>query len=304
MSKVTGKDLEFFWNGQEEPVENVKHSENFGTEEGTDTATPGDGKDYEVIRADRSFTAEQYLYTPDGAEITSGTLTAGSRYRVTNGTITEDEGGNIYTVGMIFESDGTGTASSTNRVKALGTKVTGKDMSFSFNATTVPVTDADISISYDELDATDTSSTGDSSETEVSRADRESKISVIMRSDAADLLTTNPAPQACILTLATGQTITGTAIPISKEIVNEVKGLVKIDYAFKWRGTPTEVAAGLATAVEKAFIIIHKRGTSTNKQYSGNAIITQKTITATIKGITKISYTFRINGAVTSAVAN
>lgn len=302
MAKVVGKDLEFWWNAQEEPVENVKHTESFGTEESTDTATPGDGKDFEVIRADRSFTAEQLLYTPDGTEIITGTLTAGTRYRVTGGSIVE--GTNTYTLGMIFESDGTGTATGTNKVKPLGTKVTGKDMAFSFNATTVPVTNADISINFDELDATDTSSTGDSSETEVSRADRESKISVIMRSESADLLSTNPVAQNCILTLATGQTITGKAIPISKEITNEVKGLVKIDYAFKWRGTPTESAAGLATAVQQAFKIVHKRGSSTNKEYSGNAIITQKNITATIKGLTKISYTFRINGAVTSAVAN
>lgn len=302
MGKSVGKDLEFWWDASEQPVESVKHSENFGTEESTDTATPGDGKDFEVIRADRSFTVEQFLYTPDGSEITTGTLTAGTRYRVTNGSIAETQG--TFTAGMIFESDGSGTATATNKVKALGTKVSGKDMSFSFSGTTVPVTDIDMSISYDELDATDTSSTGDSSETEVSRADRESKISVIMRSESADLLTTNPTPQNCVITLASGQTITGKAIPMNKEIVNEVKGLVKIDYSFKWRGNPTEVGAGLATAVQKAFIIIHKRGASTNKQYSGNAIITQKTITATIKGLTKISYTMRVNGAVTSAVAN
>lgn len=302
MAKSKGKDLEFWWNAQEEPVENIKATEAFGTEEGTDTSTPGDGKDFEVIRADRSFSGEQILYTPDGTEVVTGTLVAGTRYRVTGGTITETQG--TFTLGMIFESDGTGTASGTNKVKPLGTRVSGKDMAITLDSVEVPVTDIEYSSNYDELDGTDTSTTGDATETETNRADRESKITMIMRSESADLLTTSPGVKTIVITLASGQTISGSGILTQKETDAQVKDYVKKTYTIKWRGKPTETLVGLATAVENAFKVIYKRGASTNKETTGNAIITQKTITANIKSLIKVSYTFRVNGAPSYAVAN
>ncbi len=302
MSKVTGKDLEFWWDGAEYPIISETLSEIFDQLESTDTATPGDGKDFEVGRAARSFSIESNLYTPDGTEVVTGTLTAGTRYRVTGGTITETQGS--FTLGMIFKSDGTGTASATNKVKPLGSKVTGKDMSFTFNSTEIPATSIDVSTKYDQLDGTDTETTGDASETIVSRADRESKVSGIVRSESADILTTNPTPQNATVQFASGQTIGGKVIPVSKEIADEVNGYAKVDYTFKWRGAPVETAVGLTPAVEKAFKIILKRGASTNKEYTGTAIITEKAISAEIKGLAKVSYTVQINGAVTYAVAN
>jgi hypothetical protein len=298
--KVVGKELQFWFNGLEEPVISVKPSESFGTEDSTDTATPGDGKDFEVILAERSFTVEQNFYTPIGAEINTGTLTADARYRVT----AKDTVLAAYDIGEIFEADGTETMSATDKVVPLGTKITGKTMGLSFDSVDVPLTDVDININYDELDVTDTETTGDGTEYITSRAERESKASIIMRSEDVDLLTTNPTNEATVLTFASGQTFTGSAIPISKEITDESTGVSKVDYAFKWKGAPTEVACGLATAVEHAFKIIFKRGASTNKEITGNAIITKKSITVSRKGLAKISYTFRINGTPTYAVAN
>ena len=303
MSKVVGKDLEFWWDGVEYPVISETLSEVFDQLESTDTATPGDGKDFEVGRAARSFTIEANLYAPDGAELASGTLTVGERYRVTalGATLT---GAGLTAVGQIFEAATALTMDADDKVVPLGAKITGKDMSFTFNSTEIPATSMDISIKYDQLDGTDTATTGDASETLVSRAERESKVSGIVRSETADILTTAPTPQTTTLLFASGQTVVGKVTPFSKEVADEVKGYAKIDYTFKWRGAPVETAVGLATAVEKAFKIILKRGASTNKEYTGTAIITEKAISAEIKGLAKVTYTMQINGAVTYAVAN
>ena len=304
MGKVVGKDLEFWWDGVEYPVISENLSEVFDQLDSTDSATPGDGKDFEVGRAARSFTIEANLYAPDGAEISSGTLTIGQRYRVTEAGATLTGAG--YIRGQIFEATAALTMDADDKVVPLGTKITGKDMSFTFNAVEIPATSMDISIKYDQLDGTDTETTGDASETLVSRAERESKVSGIVRSQTADVLTTNPTAQNTTLTFYTTQVVavSGKVIPVGKEVSDEVNGYAKVDYTFKWKGAPVETAVGLVPAVEKAFKIILKRGTTTNKEYTGNAIITEKIISAEIKGLAKVSYTVQINGAVTYAVAN
>jgi hypothetical protein len=302
MSKVVGKDLEFWWDGAEAPVLSASLSEVFDQLDSTDTATPGDGKDSEVGRAARSFKVDQNLYSPDGAEIASGSLVIGTRYRVTAAGATLTGAG--YELGQLFEATSALVMDVDDKVKPLGAKIWGKDMGFTYNAIEIPATSMDISIKYDQLDGTDTSTAGDASETIVSRAERESKVSGIVRSETVDVLTTSPTPQTTTLLFASGQTVAGKVVPVSKEIADEVSGFAKIDYGFKWIGAPVETAVGLVPAVEKPFKIILKRGTSTNKQYSGNAIITEKTISSEIKGLVKISYTFQINGAVIYAVAN
>ena len=302
MGKVSGKDLELWFDGAEVPVESVNFSTQFDTLDGTDSATPGDGKDTEVSRATRSFTVDAKMYEPDGTEITSGTLTAGQRYKVTGGSITE--GSNTYAVGQIFESDGTGTATTTNKVVPLGSRITGKDMAFTFNGSSVPVTDIDFNLSYDELDGTDSDTTGDAKETEVSRAERETAITGIVRDTAADLLTTSPVKKAATLEFSTTTKVAGYIIPISKSIVDNVNDLVKIDYSFKWVGAPTETNMGLPAGVVKPIKIILKRGSTTNKEYTGNAVITKKSAKSNIAGMATINYTFSINGALAENVAN
>ncbi len=134
MSKVVGKDLEFWWDGEEEPVVEANLSAAFDQLDSTDSATPGDGKDSEVGRAARSFTLTQHLREPDGAEINSGTLTKDENYRVTaiDSVLTD------YEVGQIFTADGTETMSATDKVVPLGAKITGKTMSFTFDNAEVP----------------------------------------------------------------------------------------------------------------------------------------------------------------------
>lgn len=302
MEKVVGKDLEFWFDGAEIPIVSENLSTQFETEDSTDTATPATGKDFEIGRASRTFTIEANLYDVDSAEITTGTLVVGNRYRVTGGTITES--GTTYLLGMLFESDGTGVATSTNKVKQLGSKINGKTMSLLFDSVSIPLTDLDINIKFDELDVTDTSTTGDTKETIVSRADRETKITGIVRDSVADILTTNPVKKSAVLSFNSNVKVTGFILPISKGIQDKVNEASKIDYSFKWVGFPAEQNFGLTMGILKSFKIILKRGTSTNKEYSGNAIITSKNGKCAITGLATITYTFSINGTLVENVAN
>lgn len=299
--KITGKNSEFWWEGKEVPQTSIKAPENYETIDSTDSATPGDGKDFEIGRVDRTIDVEQILYTADGAEIATGTLLAGHRYRVT----AKDTVLSEYEVGQLFDADGTEVMSATDKVVPLGTKLTGKNIDLTLGVSTVAVTDFDFTTSYDEVDVTDSETAGDAKETIVSRADRESKISLVMRSETADLLTSTPDYQNAALTFASGQTIVGQAILTNKEpVVGNSEG-VKVSYTLKWKGKPIETLLGLTPAVEKAFRIVYVRGATTNKETSGNAIITKKTITANVvSDMIKLTYSMKVNGAVTHSVAD
>lgn len=298
--KIPGKDLEFWFDSKEHPLIEANLSAEFEQLDSTDSATPEDGKDFEVGRAARSFTISGNLYTPDSAEINTGTLVKGKRYRVT----AKDTVLAAYDVGQLFEAAGTEVMSATDKVVPLGDKITGKDMSFELNSVEHPLTSIDYNVNYDQLDSTDTETTGDGRETILSRADRETTINAIIRSDAADLLTTDPQKLPAVLSFATNNKVEGDILPVSKNPVDNVLDFAKVSYGFKWIGKPTETNLGLPAAEEKAFKIILKRGASTNKEYTGNAIVSAKSITSDINGLAQINYTIQINGALTEAVAD
>lgn len=298
MGKVVGKDLEFWFDGIEHPVVSVSPATEFDTEDTTDTATPGDGKDFEVIRAARSFNVEAILYEAPGAEIATGTLVAGVRYRVT----AKDTVLAAYDVGQIFEAVGTEVMSATDKVVPLGAKVTGKAMSFEFDSVAHPVRELGFNLTYDELDGTDSETTGDAKETEVSRAERETTLSAIMRDDAADLLSSDPTVESVELALTATSKVVGEAVVTTKNITNPTTGFAEVNYSLKWKGVPAETNFGLPAGVEKAFKLIFKRGAVTNKEYTGNAVITAKSVTCSVSGVARVTYTFRVNGAQTENV--
>ncbi len=167
-----------------------------------------------------------------------------------------------------------------------------------------PITSVDYNVKYDQLDGTDTETTGDGKETILSRADRDSSINAIIRSDAADLLTTDPVKKAAAVEFDTNNKAEGNILPVSKNPVDNVLDFAKISYAFKWIGKPTETNLGFEAAVEKAFKIILKRGVSTNKEYTGNAIVSEKAIKCDISGLAEVTYTIQINGALAEAEAD
>jgi len=297
MAKALGKDLEFWFNGVEIPVVSIGESEVFDTLDSTDSSTPGDGKDFEVNRAARSFTVEGLLRKANGTLLDAGdTLVIGKTYQV----VDVGTGLAAYVDGQIFTAETAIVLAGDDECQELGAVVTGKTMEFN-NGGAVCLVSADYSVKFDTLDVTDSCTTGDGSETVISRAERETKLSAIVDDATADLLEANPTAESCTLTFNTGQTVVGSAIPVSKEIADEAAGFAKVDYVYKWKGAPTETAVGLALdATAHAFEIILRRGT-TNKSYAGDAILTGKTVSADIKGITKVSYSFMINGAVTYA---
>lgn len=295
MAKINGKDLEFWFDSKEYPVESISLQTQFDEEETTDTSTPGDGKDFDLIRASRGFNVEAFLYEPDGNEISSGTLTKGKRYRVTAKDSVLDD----YEVGQIFEADGTETMSSTDKAVPLGNKIKGLTMDFSFDGSDVKLTDANYNVQYDEKDVTDDSTTGDAKETEVTRAERGTEITGWSQDADADLLSASPASKAGILKFSTSVKVEGNCIPTQKSIEAHVEEFTKATYTLRWLGLPTETALGLAAATEKAFKIILKRGTSTNKEYTGNCIVTAKQVSITHNSMGKITYTLSVNGAQT-----
>jgi hypothetical protein len=304
MAKISGKDLELWFDSREYPVESVSADTDFDEIETTDSSTPGDGTDVIMNRATRSFKIDQLLRTALGAEVVTGTCVAGTRYLVTGGTVSESP--NSYTVGMIFESAGTGALSGTNKVKPLGTVLPGKNVSCTVAAATVPVTSLKFSAQYGEFDATDSSTTGDSKEFITGRAKRATTIEMIMTNTDADKLTTNPTAQAVVLTFGSGLTITGSGIFKKKGAVPNAKGdMVKMTYELSWVGVPVSTLADvLPLASTKAMKIIFVRGASTNKEYTGNAILMSLDIEADVNGVVKASYTGKWSGAVTEAVAN
>lgn len=296
MAKIPGKDLQFFIDGLEIPVSSVDFGSSFDTTDTTDTATPGAGKDFAVGRAERTLTVEANLYEPLGAELGDGTeLVVGKRYVITS------VGDNLpYDEGEIFEANTALELSGDDKVKELKNPIAGRSMSLTLNSVSVAVTDLEYSQKYDELDVTDTATTGDAKEKSVSRAESELKITIITDDATADILTdTTPAKVAFAAAFASGQSVTGFAIPISKNVKAQVSDFAKTDVTLKVVGAPTETELGLALGTLIPFKFRLKKGITANKEYSGNLIVTSKTIKGNVSGMVPVSYSMSISGAVT-----
>jgi hypothetical protein len=302
MAKLNGAEIEFWFDGVEYPVISSNIEETANELDTTDSSTSSTAKDFEIGRVNRTISVEANLYDVDGAEIATGTLTAGTKYRVTAGTITE--GSNTYELGRIFESDGTGTASASNKVKPLGAVVNPKAMTVTYDSTSYPVTSVVYGRTFDTQDTTDSATTGDGTEQGTTRADATLELQAIMRGEVADLFVANAVKKTVAITLQSGTTLGGSVIIVGENKTLSVNDVTGVTSNFKFKGLPTEVNLGLPLGVEKAFVITVKRGASTNKAYTGNAIILGKNINASINDVAKVSYTIQINGAVTKSVAN
>ena len=296
MAKIPGKDLQFFVDGLEIPVNSVDFGSSFDTTDTTDTSTPGAGKDFNVGRAERTITVEANLYEPLGSELGSGTeLEVGKRYVATSigDNLPVDEG-------EIFEATTALELSGDDKVKELKSPVSGRGMSLSIATVLVAATDIEYSQKYDELDVTDTATTGDAKEKAVSRAESELKITMITDDATADILTdTTPTKKAFAAGFASGQSVTGFLIPVSKNVKTQVSDFAKTDVTCKIVGAPTELKLGLTLGVVTPFKIILKKGTTSNKEYSGSMVATAKTVKGNVSGMVTVSYTMSITGAVT-----
>lgn len=183
-----------------------------------------------------------------------------------------------------------------------GIKQIGAVSKLTFNSVEYPVTSINYEVSYDEIDTTDSSTSAGATEFEVGFAERKTSLDAWVKDTVAEpVLGTS---QSATLLFATGISAVGNLRPESKKVAGEVKGAVKFTISGTWQGAVTETLLGLTMAVSKAVVLTYKEGATTDKAISGNAIITQKSITSDVNGDIKISETLKFTGAVTETVAN
>jgi hypothetical protein len=279
-SEVSGLTGKFFYDSVEQAVKKADIDMSFNMADSTSTATNPLSTESIALRATRTIKVDALLYDAFGTEIVTGTLTLGKKYLVTASASTFD---GKWAVGSLFTSDGTETATGTEKVKLHGDEITGGSLALSIAGTFK-----------------------DSSSTEeiALRSVATSKIDCIMYRDTADKVTNStPTATALVLTFKTGTTITGTGVFKQMSITDDINGIVKVSYQIDWVGLPVEVNCGfLEMGVSNSCQRIYETGTSTNKEITGNAIFTEKTITADVNSEVKISYSGTFVGAITPSV--
>lgn len=297
-NEVVGKTLKLFINSVEQPVKQVQFDRNFNMIDSTDSTTESPAMESMPSRAKSSIKIDANLLSALGTELTTGSPTAGLKYLVTGGTV------ETHTLGTIFTSDGTETLSSTNKVKALGSKITGKDLSVTISGSPFLCTNAEYGVTYNEIDVTTSSTPSPNTEAIVSRAKFTAKFDCIMYKSTAELIA-NDAPVAVpvVITFATGITVTGNAILTQMSITDEVKSACKVTYQAEFQGLPVEVGVGYLTlGTTQTFQLIFETGTTTNKQITGNVNLVSKSITVDVSNDAAVTYNGSINGTITPAV--
>jgi hypothetical protein len=302
MAKVTGATLHFYWNNVEYPVEAVSFDGAWEELDATDSSTLTPATDFIVNRAKRSSKVDALLDAAHGATLATGQLEALKKYIVVLGQI--DESPNSYPVGTIFTSDGSGNATASNQVAPLGAKLIGKNIVCNVNNNNAGVLGFKFNEAYGEYDATDSTTTGDSTEFITGRVKRTGSIEMIMSSTAADMVVSSPTAQAVILTFGAGLTLTGNAVFTKKAIVSTAKGdMVKVTYDMTWVGPVISTLPNLIdAAVQHACKVVWKSGNNTNKQVSGNGLVMSRAIETDVHGLGKISYGLNWVGLPTEAV--
>lgn len=183
-----------------------------------------------------------------------------------------------------------------------GSKVVGKGCQLTFNSVVYPCTSVSYDETYSEIDVTDSATTGNGKETVISRAKRSSKVSAWVGATADDM--TLGTAQTATLLFATGCSVTGSAVPMSKSIQGSVNEATKIDYSLNWNSM-TETLPGLPTVgVEKDCMIVFKSGSTTKKAVEGKAIITADSVSADVNSDVKFTLTLKWNGTPTETKAD
>jgi len=188
-------------------------------------------------------------------------------------------------------------------LKSGGVAQKGNNMNFLFNSVSYKVTDINFEETYDEIDQTDSGTTGDGTEFQAGFAERKTSLSLWVQDTVASIA--RGVQKAATLTFASGITIAGNFRPESMKNEGEVKGSIKQTIDGTWQGSVTETPnplGGLAMAVSKSVDIIYKVGTpttGTDKKLSGTATIFARSISAEASGEIKISWSMKFNGAVT-----
>lgn len=175
-----------------------------------------------------------------------------------------------------------------------GVKLTGKDAFFTHNSIPYNLTDMVYNVNWDTIDGTDVGTTSDNKELIPIKADMELNLNLIMRDDQPDL-NNNIVPIVANFKFATLLDVTGNGKVISKNIISTVNDFNKINYIIKFTSIPLERGTSyIKFGTSRAFNILLKQGV-TNKEYKGNATLTQRQITANVNDLIRISYTFNVD---------
>ena len=298
---VTGKTLHYWQNSLEQAIDGISNFDRAYTMlEATDTSVASPGKASTSGRAKTSIDFASNLRAVLGAEVATGTLTAGTVYQVT----AKDTVLSAYSVGELFTAAGTETMSSTDKVKPLGAKLTGKTLAVTIGGSTFKCITANYDVNYDEFDATDTSVTSPNMSSTSGRAKVTSQLTALMYRDTADQITNaDISAQAVVVTFASGITVTGNATLHQMSISDSVNDICKVTYNLEWQGMPTEVGIGYLTmATEQTCQIIWEKGSSTNKEITGTVLLLGKSVTSDVNSDAKVTYKGILNGAITPAV--
>lgn len=298
-NEVTGKTLKYFQNSVEQAVKSVNFDNNFTMLDSTSTAVASPGMESVPGRAKRTLKVEADLLTALGSELATGSTVVGTKYLVTMGPIDDVEA--THAAGTIYTATTNATLDSTHKVKVLGSKITGKTLAVTIGGSSFAATNASYDVKYSELDSTTTATTTPGTEVVTGRAKVTSKFDALMyRATAEKLLNAAPTAVAIVITFDSGITVTGNGIIHQESISNEVNGICKVSYTVEWQGMPTEVGIGYLTmATQQTFSVVYETGSSTNKEITGNVIMTDKSVSSDVSGDTKISYSGHVNGTIT-----
>lgn len=178
-----------------------------------------------------------------------------------------------------------------------GNRISASAMKITFNSADYNVTDMSLEESGSELEAGDSATTGDGTETQIGFVSRKSSIDFFMKDDAAEPALNSS--QTTTILFKTGHACAGSFRFESYKDTVQVKDMVKVSMNGSWQGGVTKTALGLEVGATGTAVIIYKTGTATNKQRSGSAVLTSVSLSANYKGNVKVTYRFKFNGAVT-----
>jgi len=308
MAAANGKLTRFFAGGREYPIQKVDYSADYNEKDQTDSTTNADGSESAMGRAKRTFKASGFLYTPNGAAITSGTLEVGKKYFVAAGTFAA--GDRSYTQGMIFEAITAESCSETNQARLLGDIIPGDQVGITIGGNSVAIKSINYKVSYPIKEINTTNTPVGETNIGADRPTRATTLTLVMNSEVADLLTNDAIARNVVVSLGADQTITGVTKFKKVGHSTDVKGGYVIQtYDSVWQGVP-ELSPELAGVLPPIgnmvnsikLVADYDTGGSGEKAYSGQGIIGDLEISGDVDSDVQVTYSGQFDGAVTTAI--
>jgi len=179
--------------------------------------------------------------------------------------------------------------------KPSGSRVKGKDMTFTLNGVEYKIMDMNFEESPVEIDVGESGTDG--TQTEIGFINRKSSINMLMKKGVAP--PSRNLSEAATQLFATGISVAGNFRVESIKKGIQVKEAVKYDFNGTWQGGVTKLSMGLNVGDSGSLKIIYEEGTVSNQEDVGTGILVSITISANWKGFVKVTYRFKFNGDVT-----